>query len=324
MRRLLTWSIVLASSSFLSSCLCSNLKTNKVRMGLNAWPGYELLHLAKEKGFFKEEGIDAEIIEFASLSDTRRAFERGQIDIMPGTMIEMLLSRKESNRKATAIIAADYSDGADVIIARSGIASMGDLKGKRIGYEAGTLNLVLLKFGLATTGIDFSDIQTVNLPQDQGMLQELKTGAVDAVVTYPPMSIEILKEIPDTRAIFSSKEESAREKIIDIIAADEDYIAQNPNIIAGIKRAYFKAERFTQQNNDEAFQIMAKRENISPEDFKTAYTDGLVVLKEEQQGQYLKAGGTIDTIAPQVIEALVATKQMEGEIIFDRITYWPN
>ncbi len=295
-----------------------------MRIGLNSWPGYELLHLANEKGFFQAEDVDVEIIEFASLSDTRRSFERGQIDIMPGTMIEMLLSRKESSRKATAFIAADYSDGADVIIARPGISSMTELKGKKIGYEAGTMNLVLLKYALDGAGLAFSDIQTVNLPQDQGMLQELKSGTVDAVVTYPPISIEVLNQIPGSSIIFSSKTEPAKQKIFDIIAADEEYIANNPKVIAGIIRAFFKAVAYTKQNPDDAFQIMANRESISSEDFKIAYTDGIIILQEESQQEYLKSGGIIETIAPEVIQALLATKQIEGSMTLDRISYWAN
>ena len=62
-----------------------------IRIGSTLWPGYDFLYLAKEKGFFEEEGVNVQLFDFVSLSDSRRAFERGQIDVLTGTIVEMLI-----------------------------------------------------------------------------------------------------------------------------------------------------------------------------------------------------------------------------------------
>ena len=72
----------------LGSCSTERAHPTPLRIGINAWPGYEFLYLAQEKGFFREAGVEVQLIEFNSLSDVRRSFERNQIDGFAGTMVE--------------------------------------------------------------------------------------------------------------------------------------------------------------------------------------------------------------------------------------------
>ncbi|MFN8644057.1 MAG: hypothetical protein U0802_21280, partial [Candidatus Binatia bacterium] len=41
-----------------------------LRVGINAWPGYEYLYLADVQGFYAREGVEVQLLEFGSLSDT--------------------------------------------------------------------------------------------------------------------------------------------------------------------------------------------------------------------------------------------------------------
>ena len=94
-----------------------------LRIGINAWPGNEFLFLAQEKGFFAAEHVDVRLIEYSSLGDVRRAFDRGQLDGMTATLVELLQSREGTRRAPRAFMATDVSNGADVIVARGEIAS---------------------------------------------------------------------------------------------------------------------------------------------------------------------------------------------------------
>ena len=69
---------------------CSPEKPTTLRVGINPWPGYEFLYLAQEKGFYRDAGLDVRLVEFSSLADTRRAYERGQINAIGTTVIEVL------------------------------------------------------------------------------------------------------------------------------------------------------------------------------------------------------------------------------------------
>src|SRR5437667_11275229 len=93
-----------------------------LRIGINAWPANEFLFLAQEKGFFAAQGVDVRLIEYSSLGDVRRAFDRGQLDGMTATLVELLQSREGSRPAPRAFMATNVSNGADVIVARGEIA----------------------------------------------------------------------------------------------------------------------------------------------------------------------------------------------------------
>lgn len=58
-----------------------------LRVGINPAPGYELIFLAEEKGFFGEEGLEVRLVEFTCLADCRRAFDRGQVNVVGSTAV---------------------------------------------------------------------------------------------------------------------------------------------------------------------------------------------------------------------------------------------
>ena len=80
---------------------CFPEKPASFRLGIIPWPGYEFLYLAQGKGFYHDEGLEVRIVEFDSLSDARRAYERGQIDALGTTVIEVLQARDTSSRAAS-------------------------------------------------------------------------------------------------------------------------------------------------------------------------------------------------------------------------------
>lgn len=81
-----------------------------LRVGIHPAPGYELLFLAEEKGFFRDEGLEVRLVEFTCLADCRRAFERGQVDFVGSAAVQVPVGR-EPGRYAPKIV--DVSDGAN-------------------------------------------------------------------------------------------------------------------------------------------------------------------------------------------------------------------
>src|SRR5205809_6791729 len=106
-----------------------------LRIGINAWPANELLFLAQEKGFFTAQGVDVRLIEYSSLGDVRRAFDRGQIDGMTGTLVELLQSRDATRRAPHAFMVTDLSNGSAMILARASIAPISGLARQRVAVE---------------------------------------------------------------------------------------------------------------------------------------------------------------------------------------------
>lgn len=138
-----------------------------LRIAINAWPGYEFVYLAEQQGYFDRLGVDVEIVEFESLSDARRAFERGQVDGFGCTVVEALISAAGGTRRVAIPYVADYSHGADLIVARGGPTTVVDLVGRKVAVEAGTLNTYILARALEKAGQSLTDIQLVKMPQSR-------------------------------------------------------------------------------------------------------------------------------------------------------------
>jgi NitT/TauT family transport system substrate-binding protein len=185
-------SLLVAMTALLLTSACAPPQAPALRVGINPWPGYEFLYLAQEKGFYRDQGFDLRLIEFNSLSDARRAFERGQIDAIAATVIEVLQVRDNSARSPQIVQVVDYSNGADVILARSGISNEAGLRGARIGLELASLGVFVLSRGLEQNALSLTDVKLVSMDQ-LSMENAYQNGELDAIVTYPPTSTKLLR-----------------------------------------------------------------------------------------------------------------------------------
>ena len=97
---------------------CSRGRPAPLRIGMSPWPGNEFLFLAAAKGFFAAEGVQVQLVESGSLGDVLRAFERGEVDGIAGTLADVLEVRERTRRKPRVFMALGTSAGPDVILAR--------------------------------------------------------------------------------------------------------------------------------------------------------------------------------------------------------------
>lgn len=298
--------LVAAAVVFLSGC--SPESSDPVRIGLNAWPGYEFLYLAQEKGFYREEGVDVQLVGFNSLSDARRAYERGQIDGLGTTIVEVLQAREYSRRSPQIVQAVDYSDGADMLLARPGITNVSGLRGARVGVELASVCIFVLYRALEKHGLSLNDVQLVSSDQAT-MAAAFQKGALDAVVTYPPNTVSLLRD-GRARRVFTSAEIPG--EVMDVIAIEEDVCKRRPRDVERIIRAFHRAIDYAQENPDDAHAIMARREGITPSEFKQTLTDGVRTITRAEQSKYLRPGGAISAAIEATDKALRDSGQIKG------------
>jgi len=280
-----------------------------LRIGINAWPGNEFLFLAQEKGFFAAEHVDVRLIEYSSLGDVRRAFDRGQLDGMTATLVELLQSREGTRRAPRAFMATNVSNGADVIVARGEIASVAALAGKRVAAEPESLGMFMLARALAREGMPFSAVAVVATDQTD-MAKNLDNGWVDAAVTYPPVLFEIM-QIPGTRTIFSSADIPG--EVVDVVALAGDVLERRRDDATAIVRAWDRSLAYAAERPAEAQELMASRERISVEEFAQGLR-GIRVLGSKEQRAFFEPGGPLATAIGATAEALHAAAQIRDGV----------
>ncbi|MGI2258251.1 ABC transporter substrate-binding protein [Shewanella sp. GXUN23E] len=245
---------------------CSPSSAPTVRVAINPWPGYELLYLAEQRGYFDKLGLDLDLIEVATLADAQRAYLSNRVDGFTSTLIEVVQVGALGGKPAKVILAADYSNGSDVIIASREYDSLAALKGKRIGCEVSSLGLYVLARALAAHQLTLGDVIIVNVEQGSGF-ESMEKGQIQAMVTYPPYMLEFL-ENHNYRPVFTSAE--IQYEILDVLSLSAEVTQAIPGLQQKIWRGWQMALDDYRQHPAEAIALMAARERVTAAEFTDA------------------------------------------------------
>lgn len=288
---------------------CMDSPKDPIRIAMNPWPGYEFLYLAQEMNFFEEEGVQVKILEYSSLGDSRVAFERGQVDGMCCTLVELLVSKSRTNRDPRLVFVTDYSNGADMILGQHELTCMADLKGKRVAVEVGTLNMFLLARALSQAGLGLEDVEIHQFDQ-QGMETAFLNKEVDAVVTYPPVATTLLNQ-RGAKRLFTSRDTPG--EVMDVICVNKQIIDTRFSDLTGMLRAWDRSLDYAEEHPEEASRIMARREGIQPIEFQSALTD-IQVLSCAAQDFSSEGMGEIENVLESLIRILDETHQLTSPV----------
>ena len=248
-------------------------------IGINSWTGYDPLLLASEINLFEKNNVQVTVQQFASTGDELQAIKEGKID-GAGLTLDEAFSLIGAGYPGKIVLIVDFSRGGDMIIGKTDIQSVSDLKGKRVGYEGTVVGEFLLQRALQAYHIKNKEIELINVPAEN-WLKSFKNNDVDALVCFNPVASILLSE-EEGHLLFSSKDIPF--EIIDVLLFSEEYYRENKAQIKKILHAWFEALNFLQNNLDSAATIIAGKKNITPEIYKTGMS-GLFVpgLKENQR-----------------------------------------
>ncbi|MES2623382.1 MAG: ABC transporter substrate-binding protein [Patescibacteria group bacterium] len=176
------------------------IETTKVRIAYLPLVHGSPLYLAEEKGYFKEAGLEVELIPFQSPSQIIDALLQGQVDFTsPGgaTGIVAIADFKNPNKlKIYSLSGGDDVIQNDSILVKSAstIKTIADLKGKKLGILTGSIQWqTVAKYFLAQNNlIAGKDVVLVDLPINL-QTQALASGQVDALIAIEPIPTVIKK-----------------------------------------------------------------------------------------------------------------------------------
>ncbi len=162
-------------------------------VGYSDWPGWVAWQVAIDKGWIKEAGLDL-TFQWFDYSASMDAFAAGKLDANLMTNGDTLVTGAGGG-KGIMVMLTDYSSGNDMIVAKPGIKSLKDLKGKKIGIEVGLVEHLLLLHGLNSVGMKEKDVKLVNAKTNETP-QVLASGQVSAIGAWQPISGQAMKASP--------------------------------------------------------------------------------------------------------------------------------
>jgi len=229
----------------------------KVTLATGPWLDISLIHIASEKDYFKDEGLDVTLqLTYTSGKACLNAVIEGQADL--GTVAETPIMYAGFRGEKTYTIATIQSSGKAVaVIARKdkGISTPSDLKGKRIGLPIGTNVEFFAHVLLIFHEVSREEVEFVNLNPNE-VFGALVQGEVDAVSIWQPEVALLQNELGDNAITFYSEEMYISTFNI---AATQDFVNKNPETIERFLRALIKADEFIKENNDQSKTIITEQ-----------------------------------------------------------------
>jgi NitT/TauT family transport system substrate-binding protein len=275
-----------------------------IALGFSAWPGWFPWQVAEEQGLFTKNGVSVRLTYFDSYTDSLNALASGRIDANSQTLNDTL-SSVAGGATESIVLVNDNSTGNDQVIARSGIGSVADLRGKTVAAEQGTVDHYLLLLALARAGLSEKDITFRPLLTDAAAAAFV-AGKVDAVGVFAPFTGTALGR-PGSKAVATSREFPGA--IPDHLVTTRSLVDSRPDDVQKLVRTWFDALAWIKANPGPAIEIMAKRAGVSAAEYKT-YDAGTTIFTLQQNLDAFTPGSTgahLDFQAGKISDFLVGT-----------------
>jgi NitT/TauT family transport system substrate-binding protein len=275
------------------AALAQEQALTKLRLG--AVPIYETLPvwIGKDQGFFKEEGIDLDLVPTTGGATAVPAMVGGSLDIAYSEVGTILKSAQQG--LALKIVApsgtvslSQNKDGARYLASASGpIKQLSDVKGKRIAVNQlkNIVHLYVLA-SLDNMGIPPDSYSVVEVPYPQ-MPDALLNGQVDLIYEVDPF-VTILLNSGKVRDFGSATYAIHPNLRIAAYVASDRWLKQNPDLIRRFQRAYARSAEYVMNNIDKHGDWQVKFFRLKPE-LKDKVTPGQFLDREVSSPAFMES-----------------------------------
>ena len=259
-----------------------------LKIGYSDWPGWVAWQVAIDKGWFKEAGVAVDF-EWFDYSASMDAYSAGKLDAVTMTNGDALVTGAAGG-KSVMVMLTDYSNGNDMIVAKPGLKSLKDLKGKKVAVEQGLVEHLLLLDGLKKAGMKESDVKLVNAKTNE-MPQVLASGDVAAVGAWQPIAGQAMKALPGSRPVYTSANEPGL--IYDVLAVNPASAKQNRVEWLKVVKVWDRVVKYINdpKTQPDAVKIMAARVGISPAAYLPLLKGTHLLSLADGKKAYMKASG---------------------------------
>jgi len=215
---------------------------------------YLPLSIAHQRNYFKDEGLDARIVDFAGGSKALQAVVGGSADVVSGAF-EHTISLQSKGQFYRAFALQGRAPMIVLAVSKKTMPnykSPADLKGKKIGVTApGSSTNMMVNFFLAQHGLKSSDVSIIGVGAGAGAITAMRTGQIDAMANLDPVISTLVKEdavqlIADTRTLKDTQSIFGGNMPAGCLYTSQAFIDQNPNTTQALANAIVRADKWIQ------------------------------------------------------------------------------
>ncbi len=232
-----------------------------VRIGYQ--PTSSAILLGKSKGFYEKAFAPLNaVVEYDLFLSGPLIIEAAagkRVDLMGvGNMPPLIGKSGGVDVKVIAKAAFNPATNAVLVKPNSPIASVQDLKGKRVAVQVGSSVHYFLQQVLEASGLELKDVQLVNLPgPDQG--PALESGSVDAIVLWMPYRTQ-LEQAGKARVLVDSSNSSGN---LSLYMTRGAFGQAHPRLVEAFLTATKESNDYLRKHHQEALKLLASNSQFS-------------------------------------------------------------
>ncbi|QEA12071.1 ABC transporter substrate-binding protein [Comamonas flocculans] len=285
---------------------------------------YLPLTIAEQLGYFKDEGLDVTIVDFAGGSKALQAVVGGSADVVSGAF-EHTISMQLKGQPMRAFV---LQGAAPQIVLGVNPKTMpdykeiADLKGKKIGVTApGSSTNIVANFVLAKGGLKPTDVSFVGVGAGSGAVAAMRAGQIDAISNLDPVATLLarsgdLKIISDTRRLDEAEKVFGGPMPAACLYAPQPFLDKNPHTAQALANAIVRADKWIQQAG--AGDVI----KVVPESYllgdRAVYIDGFLAAKQalSHDGLFPAKGAATAYRAMASIDKKIAAAKVDLDALY--------
>jgi NitT/TauT family transport system substrate-binding protein len=258
----LTLAVVLCATA----CACARTEHGATRVRIAIGGQNQMIYLpttlAGELGFYKAEGLDVELQDFAGGAKALQALVGGSADVVSG-FYDHTIQMAADGRALTAFVTMTRFPGLVLVTspqAAASVTKVEDLKGRIAGVtSAGSSSQVLLTYMLQRHGIAADAVSITAIGNAATAIAAIEHGKVDAGMMADPSYTLVAKRNPGARMLADLRSaEGVREAFGTdaypgaVLYAKTEWMHDHRDTTARLARAIRKTLAWMQQNGPQA------------------------------------------------------------------------
>jgi NitT/TauT family transport system substrate-binding protein len=215
---------------------------------------YLPLTIAESLGYFKAEGLDITIADFAGGSQALRALVGGSADVTSGAF-EHTINMQVKGQHLRAFVLQGRAPQIVLGInpkTMPNFKSVAELKGKKLGVTApGSSTNVLANFVLGKAGLKPGDVSIIGVGAGSGAVAAMRSGQIDAMSNLDPVITLLvrsgdLKIISDTRIVAEADKVFGGPMPAACLYSTQSFIDKYPLTTQALANAIVRADKWIQ------------------------------------------------------------------------------
>jgi len=220
---------------------------------------YLQLTLTEKLGYFKEQGLNVTVTDFAGGAKALQSLIGGSADVVTGAY-EHTIRMQAKGQPVAAVIEMGRFPGIVVGVRKEKadqIKSFKDFKGLKVGVTApGSSTNFIVNALIAKEGLKPEDISTIGVGTGMSAVAAIKKGEIDAISNIDPVITKLEQDhdivvMAETRTEEGNKKWFGGNNPAAVVYFKQDFIDKNPNTVQRVVNAFYKTMKWLEKASED-------------------------------------------------------------------------